>query len=50
MNSGTITDQLLDAVQVLVDDAVNKAGYDKTVQAVIAQCVSVTKGQYTVKY
>lgn len=50
MNSGTITDQLLDAVQVLVDDAVNKAGYDKTVQAVIAQCISVTKGQYTVKY
>lgn len=50
MNSGTITDQLLDAVQVLVDDAVNKAEYDKTVQAVIAQCVSVTKGQYTVKY
>lgn len=50
MNSGTITDQLLDAVQVLVDDAVNKAEYDKTVQAVIAQCVSVTKGQYSVKY
>lgn len=50
MNSGTITNQLLDAVQVLVDDAVKKAGYDRTVQAVIAKCVSATKGQYSVKY
>lgn len=50
MNSGTITNQLLDAVQVLVDDAVKKAEFDRTVQAVISKCVSATKGQYSVKY
>ncbi len=50
MNSGTITNQLLDAVQVLVDDAVKKAEFDRTVQAVISKCVSTTKGQYSVKY
>ena len=50
MNSGTITNQLLDAVQVIVEDAVNKAEYDKTVQAIIAQCISATQGKYSVKY
>lgn len=50
MNSGTITNQLLDAVQVLVDDAVKRAEFDRTVQAVVAKCVSSTKGKYSVKY
>lgn len=50
MNSGTITNQLLDAVQVLVDDAVKNATFDRTVQAIIVKCVSAAQGKYTVKY
>lgn len=50
MNSGTITDQLLDAVELIVDKAVSQAGYDKTVQAVISKCVTASTGKYSVKY
>ena len=50
MNSGTITNQLLDAVQVLVDDAVKNATFDRTVQAIIVKCVSAAQGKYSVKY
>ena len=50
MNSGTITDQLLDAVELIVDKAVSQAGYDKTVQAVVSKCVTASTGKYSVKY
>lgn len=50
MNSGTITNQLLDAVQVIVDDAVQKAKFDRTVQAVVAKCISASQGKYSIKY
>ena len=42
--------KILDAIQTLVDNAVNKAGYDKTIKAVISKCVNESTGKYVVKY
>jgi len=42
--------KILDAIQTLVDNAVNKAGYDKTIKAVVSKCVNESTGKYVVKY
>lgn len=42
--------QFLDAVEAMVDHAVNNAGYDKTIKANIVECTDAAIGKYTVKY
>lgn len=42
--------KILDAIQTLVDTAVSRAGYDKTIKAVISKCVNQNTGKYVVKY
>ena len=41
---------ILDAVSILVDQAVAAAGYNKTVQATVVSCVDASIGKYKVKY
>lgn len=42
--------QILDAIQMLVDNAVSKADYDKTIKATISRCVDPTIGKYVIRY
>lgn len=42
--------QILDAIEMLVDKSVKTAGYDKTVQAKIISCEDPTIGKYKVRY
>ena len=50
MSSGNYETQILDAIQMLVDNAVSKAEYDRTIQGTISRCVDATIGKYIVKY
>lgn len=50
MSSGKLENQLLDAIQTVVDKTVEKAGYDKTIQATIVKCANEALGKYIVKY
>ena len=43
-------DKLYDAISYIAKDVVNKADFDKTVQATIVECVDSALGKYTVKY
>ena len=50
MGSGNYESQILEAIQILVDNAVSKANYDKTIQGTVSRCVDATIGKYIVKY
>ena len=50
MSGGNYESQILEAIQILVDSAVSKANYDKTIQGTISRCVDATIGKYIVKY
>ena len=50
MNSVHYTDQILDSIQILVDNSVAKAKYDRTLKATILKVVDKTIGKYSVKY
>ena len=50
MSSGNYESQILEAIQILVNDAVSKAEYDKTIQGTISRCVDKTIGKYIVRY
>lgn len=45
-----VSQNVLDAIDILTDNAVQKAKYDKTIQAVILSCQDETIGQYKCKY
>ena len=45
-----ISNQILDAVELLVDKKVGDAKYDKTIQATIISCVDEQTGKYKIKY
>lgn len=45
-----ISNQILDAVELLVDKKVSSAKYDKTIQATIISCVDEQTGKYKIKY
>lgn len=45
-----IEDQICEAIEYIVRDAVDNAGYDKTIQATIVSCIDATIGKYKVKY
>ena len=42
--------KILDAIEMIVDNKVNNANFDKTILATVIKCVDPTLGQYTVKY
>ena len=42
--------KILDAIALIVQDSVQKAGYDKTIQAQILSCQDATIGKYKCKY
>lgn len=50
MSSVNYENQILDAIDTLVENAIDKAGYDKTIQAVIISLEDATTGRYKVKY
>ena len=50
MSNRNYETQILDAIQMVVDNAVSKASYDKTIQATISKCVDEAMGKYIVKY
>ena len=50
MGSGNYESQILEAIQILVDNAVSKANYDKTIQGTISRCIDATIGKYIVRY
>ena len=48
--SKQIEEIFCDAVQLMVDNAVNKAGYDATIKATILSCSNALTGEYKIKY
>lgn len=50
MSSGQFEQMICDAIETLVDRAVAKADYDKTIQATILEHTDATIGKYKVKY
>lgn len=42
--------QILDAIEKIVDSKINNAGYDKTIQATIVKCEDATIGKYKISY
>ena len=50
MSNKNYENQILDAIQTLVDNAVSKASYDKTIKGVISKCTNQSIGEYVIKY
>ena len=50
MNSTDYENRILDAIETITTNAINKAGYDKTIQATIIDSVDNLMGKYAVKY
>lgn len=50
MNSVNYENQLIGAIQTIVDDAIAKANFDKTIKATIVKCIDETIGKYSVRY
>lgn len=46
----SISDKVLDAIELLATNSVEKAGYDKTIQAQIISCEDATIGKYRCRY
>lgn len=46
----SVQDKILDAIELLADSSVKKAGYDKTIQAQILSCEDATIGKYRCRY
>ena len=45
-----IEQQICDAIEIIVERAIDQANYDKTIQAIVVCCVDQTIGKYKVKY
>ena len=50
MNSIDYENKILDAIETITNNAIAKAGYDKTIQATIINSVDDLIGKYIVKY
>ena len=50
MSSVTYENQLLDAIETIVDNKINNAEYNKTIKAVIIKCEDSSIGKYLVRY
>lgn len=47
---GSIEQNICDAIEVITNNIVSKAGFDKTIQATIVSCIDEATGRYKVKY
>ena len=47
---GTVAENLLDAVDILVDGKLSKLQYNKTIRGRIAECIDDSIGQYKIQY
>lgn len=45
-----IEQQICDAIEIIVERAIDQANYDKTIQATVISCIDATIGKYKVKY
>lgn len=45
-----VGEQILDAIELIAQNIVGQAGYDRTIQAMIVSCVDAEKGKYKIKY
>lgn len=45
-----IEQQICDAIEIIVERAIDQANYDRTIQATVISCVDQTIGKYKVKY
>ena len=45
-----LQDKLCQAMEVFVENAVNKAGFDRTIQGTVVSCVDESIGQYKIQY
>ena len=50
MSSVDYENQLLNAIETIVNSSIDKAGYDKTIKAIIDKCVDATSGRYIIRY
>ena len=50
MSSQKYENQILDAIQTIVDNTVEKAAYDKTIRAIVSKCEDENLGKYLIKY
>lgn len=50
MNNGNYESKILDAIQIVVNNAISKAQYDRTIQATVVRCEDETIGDYVVQY
>ena len=50
MANSNYEEKIVDAIETIVQNAVKKAGYDRTIQCIIIECVDQTMGKYKVKY
>jgi len=46
----SVSEKVLDAIELLTTNSVEKAGYDKTIQAQIISCEDATIGKYRCRY
>lgn len=46
----SVSEKVLDAIELLATNSVEKAGYDKTIQAQIVSCEDATIGKYRCRY
>ena len=49
MSNTNIENAICDAVDILVSKAVEQAGYDRTIQAMVLDCVDASIGKYKIK-
>ena len=47
---GSYENQVLDAIDIVVQAAIQSAGYDRTISATIMECIDSERGLYKVRY
>ena len=50
MNTLQTQDSICEAIDIIVQQAINNAGFDRTIQATIVSCTDESIGQYKVRY
>ena len=46
----SIEQNICDAVDIIVDRAISQASFDRTISAIVVECVDEIAGKYKVKY
>ena len=50
MSSVNYENQILNAIETIVNNAVSKANYDRTIRGVVSKCVDESTGKYVIRY